>query len=148
MASEFEADLEGAHRELKSAREDLLAIIGSLPEDGLGRARRGGWTVGRVLEHVIGGDWSHVRHVVELRGRSAAPAEAESGTPASLADAVRRLAASRGALLAALEEVDETSFYRLGSVGREEYSVLSVLENAAHHDREHAGQIRSIVAGA
>jgi hypothetical protein len=34
----------------------------------------------------------------------------------------------------------------VGRIGHEEYSVLSVLENAASHDREHARQIRSIAA--
>ena len=60
-------------------------------------------------------------------------------------DAVGALAASRGALLTALDGIDEASFYRLSAVGREEYSVISVLENPAHHDREHAQQLRATV---
>ena len=36
-------------------------------------------------------------------------------------------------------------FYELRKVGHEEYSVLSVLENVANHDREHAEQIRTIL---
>jgi hypothetical protein len=36
-------------------------------------------------------------------------------------------------------------FYEVKPVGHEEYSVLSVLENVAHHDREHADQIRAIL---
>ena len=35
-------------------------------------------------------------------------------------------------------------FYRLGTVGREEYSVVSVIENVTKHDVEHLGQIISI----
>ncbi len=37
------------------------------------------------------------------------------------------------------------TFYELKRVGHEEYSVISVLENVANHDREHAEQIRAIV---
>jgi hypothetical protein len=58
---------------------------------------------------------------------------------------------ARKALLKALEalETDPTAsekFYELRKVGHEEYSVLSVLENVANHDREHAEQIREILA--
>ena len=42
--------------------------------------------------------------------------------------------------------VDEETFYRLGAVGHEEYSVLSLLENVALHDREHGPQVREILA--
>jgi len=37
------------------------------------------------------------------------------------------------------------TFYELRRVGHEEYSVLSVIENVANHDHEHAAQIRAIV---
>ena len=65
---------------------------------------------------------------------------------ASVAEAARGLTASRDGLLAALEGVDEETFYRLGAVGHEEYSVLSLLENVALHDREHGPQVREILA--
>ena len=57
-----------------------------------------------------------------------------------------RLAASHRGLLAALDGVDEASFYRLRSVGHEEYSILSVLENETNHDREHAEQVQAILS--
>ena len=47
--------------------------------------------------------------------------------------------------MAAVEGVDEETFYRLGSAGSQVYSVLSTLENAADHDREHARQIARLV---
>ena len=58
---------------------------------------------------------------------------------------------TRKALLNALEELEmdpmsSEKFYELRKVGHEEYSVLSVLENVANHDREHAEQIRNILA--
>jgi hypothetical protein len=31
-------------------------------------------------------------------------------------------------------------------VGHEEYSILSVLENVSNHDREHAEQVKTILA--
>ena len=57
---------------------------------------------------------------------------------------------SRTALLKALGalEMDPKAyetFYELKKVGHEEYSVLSVLENVASHDHEHAAQIRAIL---
>ncbi len=144
MPTEFERDLEQARRELDAARSELLGVVDGLSEGDLDRARRGGWTVGRVLEHVIQSEWLYARLVAHLRERLV-PGDAVSGAPSSVADAAQRLDASRRALLAALDGVDEESFYRLRVVGHEEYSVVSVLENAAHHDREHAGQVRAIV---
>ena len=59
----------------------------------------------------------------------------------------------RKALLKALDALDDDplayeTFYTLKQMGHEEYSVLSVLENVANHDREHAEQIRNIHATA
>ena len=46
----------------------------------------------------------------------------------------------------AIDHVKEEDFYRLQTIGHEEYSVLSILENVASHDREHAEQIRKTLA--
>jgi hypothetical protein len=56
------------------------------------------------------------------------------------------LDSSRGALLRTIDGVDEDAFYRLERLGHEEYSILSALENVAHHDHEHVGQISATVA--
>jgi hypothetical protein len=98
-----------------------------------------------VLEHVIDSEWLYGRLVQHLRGREASD-EIESGAPANGADAERRLAASRQALLSAVEGVDEETFYRLQKLGHEEYSVVSILENTAMHDHEHATQVREILS--
>ena len=37
------------------------------------------------------------------------------------------------------------TFYELKRVGHEEYSVVSLLENVASHDQEHAAQIQAII---
>jgi hypothetical protein len=77
-----------------------------------------------------------------------------SGKPSSVKDAegfangpaaVAVLGTSRHAFLDAVGEVREDDFYRLQTIGHEEYSVLSILENNAAHDREHAEQLRKTV---
>ena len=145
MQTDFEQELIGAPEQLEAAREQLLAVAGGLLDADLARARRGGWAVARVLEHVIQSEWLYAGLVAHLRDRPS-PGDVATGMPTSVADAVDRLAASHRALLAALDGVDEASFYRLRAVGHEEYSILSVLENGTNHDREHAGQVQAILA--
>ncbi len=144
MPTEFDQDLEAMRRELETAREELRGVVSTLSDAHLERGRRGGWTVRRVLEHVIQSEWLYVRLVHHLR-ELPVPGDVVSGAPTSVGDAAQRLDASRRALLAALDGVDEESFYRLGTVGHEEYSILSVLENVSNHDREHAEQVRAIL---
>jgi hypothetical protein len=59
-------------------------------------------------------------------------------------DAPLALCRSREALLPALE--GEEVFYRIGTLGREEYSEFSLLENVELHDQEHGWQIEQICA--
>ncbi len=146
MTSVFERDLERARSELVPARQELLAVVGALSDADLDRGRRGGWPVRRVLEHVIQSEWLYVGLASHLRDQPVQD-DRDSGAPSSATDAAERLHASRKALLGALEGVQEELFYRLRSVGHEEYSVLSVLENVVNHDREHEAQVRAIVAG-
>jgi hypothetical protein len=44
-------------------------------------------------------------------------------------------------VLAAIDNATEDNFYNIRKFGHDEYSALSVLENIASHDREHAEQI-------
>ena len=129
-------------------------MLGECPEDR--SARRGGWSVRKVLEHVIHSEWLYSRLATHLRGRpppeggtlpdsSTSAEEPEPAAFASVAEAAEQLDAVRAALLAAIDGVDEESFYRLQTVGHEEYSVLSLLENVALHDREHAPQVQEIL---
>ncbi|MCH7719172.1 MAG: DinB family protein [Chloroflexi bacterium] len=144
MSDEFDRELTSAREELDAARRELLPVVSALSDGDLDRERRGGWAVRRVLGHVIESEWLYANLVAHLRG-TPAPGDVVSGGPSSAADAAQRLDASRRALLSALDGVDEASFYRLSVVGHEEYSIISVLENTANHDREHAGQIQAIV---
>jgi len=147
MTAEFERDLAAARQALDAARRELLATINTLTTADLERARRGGWTVRRVLQHVIDSERLYALLLRHLRGVPPAPPEATANAPESPADALPELDASRRALVAALEGVEEQSFYTLRTVGHEEYSIFSLLENVASHDREHAGQIKAIANG-
>ncbi|MGH2671173.1 MAG: hypothetical protein ACRDH5_19025, partial [bacterium] len=66
--------------------------------------------------------------------------------PSSTAEAREQLDSSGAAFRSALVGVSEDAFYTVRPVGHEEYSVLSLLENVAHHDEEHCIQIGAIVA--
>jgi uncharacterized protein (TIGR03083 family) len=145
MTSDFDRDLQACHDGLAAARDELLAVVSGLSDADLEKGRRGGWTVRRVLEHVIWSEWMYSRVVTHLRGGQPAGGDVDA-TPSSAADAATRLEASRRALVDAVDGVDEESFYRLGKLGQEEYSVLSLLENEINHEREHAEQIRVIAA--
>lgn len=145
MTTDFRSDLESLIADLNSARAGLISTARALSDADLDRARRGGWSVRRVLEHVTQSEWLYARLVYHLRELPAPGLQPEPGSPSTVDDAICRLDSSRFALLQAIDGVDEESFYRLGRVGHEEYSVMSVLENAAQHDREHAEQIRVIL---
>jgi hypothetical protein len=140
--SDFSTDLADLTQKLKRNRIDLLSVVQELNDTDLGHARRGGWDVARVLEHIVGAEWHYAQLVAHLRGRPPVIVEAFAATTAGGASGA--LERSRAALLGVLEGVSEDDFYRLGTVGREEYSIVSVLENAEQHDAEHLGQIRLI----
>jgi uncharacterized damage-inducible protein DinB len=142
--SDFPKQLSQVTAKLDQGRGELLTALSELQDSDLVRARRGGWTVGKVLEHIINSEWHYAQLVATLRGTDGvAP---ETRTPGGVADAAEALARSRAALLNAVDGVTEEDFYRLGLLGREEYSVVSVLENVEQHDIEHLGQIRTIQA--
>jgi uncharacterized damage-inducible protein DinB len=139
--SEFDAHLSELTASLERRRSELLAGLAQLHDEDLVRARRGGWTIGKVLEHVIGAEWHYARLARNLRGLDdVAQVTCE---PAAVTEVVEALSRSRAALLEAIHGITEPDFYRLGSVGPEEYSVVSVLENVEQHDVEHLGQIRA-----
>jgi hypothetical protein len=150
--SEFETDLQGVLADLDNARSGLIAVVEALGFDDMGRGRRGGWTVRDILLHVIGGENHYTDGIRSLRNKPGG--RSTQSTPVvieSSHDAVRMLEESRSALLTEIEGIDEDTFYTLKRLLNEEghgqtYSVLSVLENIARHDREHASQVREILA--
>lgn len=145
MAPGFARDVTAATGDVDAARQQLSAVLARLSDADLDRARRGGWSLRRVLEHLVQSEWLYARLISHLRGLPAPDERPPADQPPTAAEASARLQASRRALLVALEGVGEDDFYRLSTVGHEEYSVLSVLENVANHDREHAAQIEAIL---
>ncbi len=146
MSDEFERDLSKANEDAAQAREDLLAVLHGLNDEDLDKERRGGWSVRKVLEHAIHSEVLYGRLARHLRELPQPEDEAATVPPATVADAISALEHSRAALEDAIGGVDEETFYTLHVVGHEEYSILSLLENVALHDREHAPQIKYIVS--
>jgi hypothetical protein len=142
--SGFQQHLSDVTANLDRARGELLAVLSNLTDEDLVQSRRGGWTVGKVLDHIIGSEWHYAQLAASLRGMEAIqPADHQGGGVAVMTEA---LSGSRDALLTSIQGVSEEVFYRLGNVGREEYSIISVLENVEQHDIEHLAQINSIRA--
>src|SRR5437867_1795393 len=52
----FESDLTSAGQALDDARAELRTLVASLADADLATARRGGWTIARVLHHIIQGE--------------------------------------------------------------------------------------------
>jgi uncharacterized damage-inducible protein DinB len=151
MTCPYHSDLAGCQEAMRLSRDELLHVIDPLSAADMERARRGGWTVGKVLEHVIHAERLYGQAVAYLVGAETSQ-RGESSEPGSATEARTMLLDGRKALLKSLDALDEDpvaneTFYTLKQMGHEEYSVLSVLENVANHDREHAGQIREILAG-
>ncbi len=137
-------DLKHTLGEMRANRERLLALIRRLSDDDLDRARRGGWTVRRVIEHVIESEATYVKVLAHLCGRTASSLPDRDVD--AVAAAVEKLEATRTAVLAMIDGIDDDTLYRLVVMGREEYSPLSMLENVAAHDHEHEEQIQRLVS--
>ncbi len=145
MTSTFSHDLEAALAGLTSARADLVSAVQTLSPADLDRARRGGWPVHRILEHLIQSEWLYAQVAAGLNGNPA-PERGPTACAGQPADEILCLLDnSRTALLQTIDGVSEDAFYEIKRFGHEEYSVLSLLENAAAHDSEHAAQVRTTV---
>jgi hypothetical protein len=140
MSEEFDGDLARCRADLDTARAELLGVLSSVTDNAIDSAPRGHWPPRRILEHVIWHEQVYVRFIASIRGAPIA-GQMPDYTPASVDDARRLLSESRAALLAGVEGVDEDTFYRLTRLGFEEYSIVSMLENEANHEREHGDQI-------
>ena len=139
-------ELERVLDDMASAQRALLALVSTAPPGSLGRARPGGWTLGRVLHHVIESEAVYAKLLAHQRG---APApDLDTGEPADGADAAAKLAATRSAVETLIDGIDDATLYRLVRFGHEEYSPLSVLENIASHDRDHYAQIAELIGDA
>ena len=129
--------------ELRKARAQLDEVVGKLSSDDLSSARRGSWPVSKILEHVLHSErlYAQLISVFSGAGTSVEP----GANPETPVEAKTALEATRRAVIDGIDHVKEEDFYPLQAVGHEEYSVLSILENVASHDREHAEQIRRTI---
>ena len=151
MPSEFEADLATLTADIHASRKELESAVASITN--LEQARRGGWSLRRILEHVIESEWLYTSLTSHLGSLGTGPSgqpvpdrphtSCDGDTVAQIGD---KLAACRQAFIKALAGATEDNLYEIQRLGHEEYSILSVLENVANHDREHAEQIDKIIA--
>ena len=144
MSGEFDSELREVKEELSASRAELLAALEPVTDVDLERGRRGGWTIAQVLCHVIQSEALYGGVVAAIVGTSAGGPQGDA--PKSIDEARGQLAATREGLLNALASATDENSYRLQRFGHDEYSVISVLENAANHDREHAEQIRRTIS--
>jgi uncharacterized damage-inducible protein DinB len=138
--SDFDTDKAQLLNDLQRSRAQLNDVVGKLSTDDLSSARRGSWPVSKILDHVLHSErlYAQLISVFSGVGTSVEPTE----PPSTSAEALTALKVTRKAVLDGVGHVKEADFYRLQTIGHEEYSVLSILENVASHDREHAEQIQ------
>ncbi len=141
--SEFDSEKDALLSDLQASRAKLHDVVAGLSSDDLSSARPGSWPVSKILDHVVHSErlYAQLISVFSGVGTSVEP----SRTPSSSAEALAALEVTRKAVLDGIGYVKEEDFYRLQTIGHEEYSVLSILENVASHDREHAEQIRKTI---
>jgi uncharacterized damage-inducible protein DinB len=144
--SEFNAELTENTAAIAGARTALLDRLRRLSNDELIRGRRGGWTVRDVLRHVIDAEVAYAKVIAYLRSSAVDLVNATDEDVASRDAAIAALERARAQLLPLLDGIDEQTFYDLRALGKEQYSVVSVLENVASHDHEHLEQIEKILA--
>jgi uncharacterized damage-inducible protein DinB len=142
--SDFSSDRAELFSDLQKSRAQLNEVVGKLSSDDLSSARRGSWPVSKILDHVLHSERLYAQLISVFSGVGASIEP--SGTPSTPALALNALEATRKAVLDGIDHVKEEDFYRLQTIGHEEYSVLSILENVASHDREHAEQIQKTIA--
>lgn len=142
--SDFDSDKAELLRDLEKSRAQLNEVVGKLTADDLSSARRGSWPISKVLEHVLHSERLYGQFISAFSGVGY---NGEPGAvPTTPAEALTALETTRKAVLDGVSHVKEGDFYRLQTIGHDEYSVLSILENDAAHDREHAEQILKTVA--
>ncbi len=144
VMSDYSSDKAELLSDLEQSRAQLNEVVGKLSPNDLSSARRGSWPVSKILDHVLHSERLYAQLISVFSGVGASVEP--SGTPSTSTEALSALAATRDAVLGGIHHVKEEDFYRLQSIGHEEYSVLSILENVAAHDREHAEQIHKTLS--
>lgn len=143
---EFSRDLKENLDAIASARKRLLQEVSGLSADDLQRVRRGGWSVQEVLRHLIDSEVAYAKVIGFLRSNPVDLQNAGDDDIASGSAAAGALERVRQRMMTLLDGIDESTFYELRALGKEQYSVVSVLENVASHDHEHLEQISKTLA--
>lgn len=143
---EFQRDLAENLKAIETARTVLLDGLLPLTVEDLHRGRRGGWSIQEVLRHLIDAEVAYATVLGFLRTSAIEVPNASDDDVVSASAAIAALERTRKQLVALLDGVDENTFYDMRSLGTNEYSVMSVLENVADHDHEHLSQIVKTLA--
>ena len=69
MTNTLQSDLEAVTADMTASRAALVSAVQRLTDANLESARRGGWSVRRVLEHVIQSEQLYVTLIAALRGQ-------------------------------------------------------------------------------
>src|SRR5262245_6124104 len=118
--SHFEADKDTLLADLTESRGLLASVVQELEPEDFGQARRGSWSISKILDHVLHSERLYTQLVSTFSGKPAGVIE--SGEVSTAADASAALSRSRAAFLDAVKKVTEGDFYRLQTIGHEEYS--------------------------
>src|SRR5437660_11824704 len=86
-------DLRRVLRDIEADRDSLLAVVTPLTREDFGYARRGGWTIERVLQHVIESEQTYAKLLAHQCGKTAP--DVNAGPPADGHEASARLAETR-----------------------------------------------------
>ena len=138
-----EEDLRRVIADLKRERAALFRTLRPIEAGDFDRARPGGWSIGRVAQHLVESDVLYAKLLAHQTQRDAG--DLPGIEPADGASTMAALMVTQRAMLHMVEGIDAETLYRMTKVGHEEYSPLSLLENIAMHDGEHQAQIESLL---
>jgi len=131
---------------MRDARARFAVLVSPLSREALASARPGGWTLRRVLHHVIESEAIYAKLLAHQCTRPAG--DMRTDEPSDGGDAVAMLEGTRRFVLAIVDGIPDEILYRLTTIGHEEYSPLSILQNVASHDRDHYTQIADVLSTA
>lgn len=137
-------DLATALDDMRDARDRFAALVSPLSREALESARPGGWTLRRVLHHVIESEAIYAKLLAHQCARPAGGMRTDE--PSDGVDALAMLDVTRQAVRDIIDGIPDEVLYRLTTIGHEEYSPLSVLQNVASHDRDHYTQIVDVLS--
>src|SRR2546423_14217021 len=104
-------DLRRVLRDIEASRRSLLSVVTPLTREDLGYARRGGWTIERILQHIIESEQMYAKLLAHQCGKSAP--ELPSGPGSDGAEATARLAETRASVMAMIDGIDEETLFTL-----------------------------------